>query len=313
MYKYAVGIDVGGTSVKMGLFTEKGDLLDKWSIKTDKSDNGSKILPDIADSVKKKLAEKGIDVKEVSGAGIGLPGSVDEFGVINGAVNLYWTERFNVEEMLGSRLDGMRVRATNDANAAALGETWKGAAEGYKDVVMVTLGTGIGGGIVINGKIYAGVHGSAGEIGHICLNRNETERCNCGNRGCFEQYSSATGLMRLLKRELRASNESSSLRYGEISAKALWDAVKKGDALGCRVAEEFSDYLGLGLASVATVVNPQLIVIGGGVSLAGDILIEYMKKYFLKYVMYPARDTEFALAKLGNDGGIYGCAKMVLE
>ncbi len=248
--KYAVGIDVGGTSVKLGLVSTEGQITETWEIPTRTEDQGKEILPDIAESVKNRIAEKGIE-DDIVGAGIGLPGPVDDDGVIRKAVNLHWDRVFNVEEELSGLLGGMTVKAGNDANVAALGEYWQGAGKDYGDMVMVTLGTGIGGGIIHHGKIYAGTTGAGGEIGHLCLNPNEKIRCNCGNAGCFEQYASATGMVRLTREELEASSEDSVLRHTEVSAKALWDAVKEGDPLAVRVAERFGYYLGWGLSIIA--------------------------------------------------------------
>ncbi|MBO6148782.1 MAG: ROK family glucokinase [Lachnospiraceae bacterium] len=311
---YAIGIDVGGTSVKIGLFTDDGNMAEKWSIPTRVENNGKDILPDIALSVLQKIKDRQIPIKELKGVGVGLPGPVDSHGVIRKAVNLHWPDTFNVEEKLSHYLGGItEVKAANDANVAALGEAWVGSGKGCGSVVMVTLGTGIGGGIIINGHILAGFTGSGGEIGHTFVQEGETEICNCGKTGCLEQYASATGVVRLLRRELEAYPDTqSSLRYGEPDAKAIWDAVKAGDSLAIKVAEKFGYYLGSSLANLASIVNPELIIIGGGMSLAGDVLIPYVRKNFEKYVFHASMDTRFALATLGNDGGMYGAARLVL-
>ncbi len=312
MKKYAIGVDVGGTSVKMGLFTNAGELVEKWSIPTNVDNNGEAILPDIAKSVKKKMAEKNLTEADVEGVGIGLPGPVDNTGVIRMAVNLHWNEVFNVAEKLSGLLDGMKVKAGNDANVAALGECWAGSGKGYHDLVMVTLGTGIGGGVIINGEILAGVTGAAGEIGHIHVKDDEETACNCGNHGCLEQYASATGIVRLLERELAASDEDSVMRTKKHTAKDVWDAVEEGDALATRVAEKFGAYLGKALSGIAAVLNPEIIVIGGGVSLSGEVIMPFITKNFKENVFHASRDTKFTRAELGNDGGIYGAAKLVL-
>lgn len=311
MYKYCFGVDLGGTTVKIGLFETDGDVIDKWEIPTRKEDNGSKILPDIADSILAKMQERSIVKDEVAGIGIGVPGPVDQYGVIYKAANLGWGV-FNVATEL-SGLTMMPVKAGNDANVAALGEMWKGGGQGHKNLVAVTLGTGVGGGIIINGEILTGATGAGGEIGHIHLEDEEEEVCGCGNRGCLEQYSSATGVVRLAKRRLAKDDKPSTLRGGEITAKDVWDAVKQGDALAMDVAEKFGEYLGKGLAQVACVVNPEVFVIGGGVSKAGEILLQYISKYYDRYVFHGSRGVEFALATLGNDAGIFGAARLVLE
>ncbi|MCR4743806.1 MAG: ROK family protein [Lachnospiraceae bacterium] len=312
MKEFAIGVDVGGTSVKMGLFTYKGELKEKWSIPTNVSDDGKRIIPDIAASIKKKMAERNLTEADIEGVGIGLPGPVDDSGVIRKAVNLHWNKTFNVAGQLSDLLDGMKVKAGNDANVAALGECWAGSGKGYNDLVMVTLGTGIGGGVIINGKILAGDTGAAGEIGHIHVNDDEEVKCNCGNCGCLEQYASATGIVRLLERELEASNDDSVMRTKKHTAKDVWDAVEEGDALAIRVAEKFGAYLGKALAGIAAVLNPELIVIGGGVSLSGDVIMPFIENNFKKTVFHASRETKFTRAELGNDGGIYGAAKLVL-
>ena len=211
------------------------------------------------------------------------------------------------------KLTGVTVMAGNDANVAALGEMWKGGGEGYSDLVVVTLGTGIGGGVIIDGRIVTGYKGAGGEIGHIHINDDETEVCGCGNKGCFEQYASATGVARLANRKLKSCDDDSVLRTCEINAKTVFDAVKAGDKLAMEIAEEFGEYLGKGLANVADVTNPEVFVIGGGVSKAGQVIIDYGQKNFKKYVFHACRDAKFVLAKLGNDAGIYGAAKLVVQ
>ncbi len=310
--KYAFGIDVGGTSVKLGLVSTDGELLDKWEIPTRTEDGGKNVLPDIASAVKAKIKEKGIE-GDVIGAGIGLPGPVDEDGVIRKAVNLHWERTFNVAEELSELLDGMKVRAGNDANVAALGEFWQGAGKDYGDMVMVTLGTGVGGGIIHNGKIMAGVTGAGGEIGHLCIMPDEKIKCNCGNSGCLEQYASATGMVRLTKEELEASDEESELRHMEITAKNTWDAVKHGDALAIRVAEKFGFYLGWGLSIIAGVVNPEVFVLGGGVSKCGDILLPFVERHFEEHAFHACRDAKIVRATLGNNAGIMGAARLAVD
>lgn len=310
MFKYCFGVDLGGTTVKMGLLTIEGELLDKWEIPTRKEHNGSLILPDIAESIKGKLTEKKIETEDVVGIGIGAPGPIDADGVVHKAANLGW-DVFNIAQTLEG-LSGIPVKAGNDANVAALGEMWKGGGAGHKNLVAVTLGTGVGGGIIINGEILTGATGAGGEIGHIHMDDNETDTCGCGNKGCLEQYASATGVVRLANRHLQKSKKDSTLRKGEVSAKTVFDAVKAGDELACEIAEEFGCYLGKGLAAIAGVVNPEVFVIGGGVSKAGPILLEYIQKYYKQYVFHASANAEFALATLGNDAGMYGAARLVI-
>lgn len=311
MEKVVFGVDLGGTTVKLGLFDTEGNVLDKWEIPTRREDNGRQILPDIAQAVKEKMKEKGYSDENVSGIGIGVPGPVDSEGTIYKAANLGWGV-MNINKELGA-LTGLTVKAGNDANVAALGEMWKGGGKGYRNMVAVTLGTGVGGGIIVDGRLLAGATGAGGEIGHIHVEDGEQEACGCGNRGCLEQYASATGVVRLAKRALAGSSQDSMLRSGEISAKTVFDAVKAGDTLAMEVAGKFGEYLGKGLAVVAGVVNPEIFVIGGGVSKAGPVLIDYIRKYYEPNVFHGSRNAKFALATLGNDAGIYGAAKLVLS
>ena len=311
MKKYCFGIDVGGTTVKCGLFTTAGEVLDKWEVKTRTENNGAQILPDIAASIKEKIAEKGI-ADEVEGIGLGIPGPVDDKGVLHGAVNLHWEGNRNIEAEF-SELTGYPVKAGNDANVAALGELWKGAGAGYDSLIMVTLGTGVGGGIVINGKVIAGSQGAGGEIGHAHVADEITDKCNCGCSGCLEQVASATGIARLAREELAATEEPSLLRdYPSVSAKSVFDCVKQNDAVAIRIATRFGEYLGKALSIFTVVADPQAIVIGGGVSKAGPILLDYVREPYKKYAFHACKDVDFVLATLGNDAGIFGAAKLVL-
>ena len=310
--KYCFGIDVGGTTVKCGLFDHSGEVLDKWEIPTRTEDHGIHILPDVADTIEKKILEKQLDRSDVTGIGIGIPGPVNDAGEVPAAVNLHWGYMNVAGEM--ERMTGIRTKAANDANIAALGEMWKGGGAGHRNVILVTLGTGVGGGIIINERIINGAHGAAGEIGHAHVDDDITEVCNCGNCGCLEQVASATGIARLAAQFLKDSEEPSILREKKrVSAKDVFDAVKAGDILAGRIADRFGWYLGKALASFSCVCDPDIIVIGGGVSKAGPILLEYIRRYFVKYSFIPCKTTGFALAQLGNDAGIYGAARMVLE
>lgn len=308
--KYCFGVDIGGTTVKIGLFTTEGELLEKWEIKTRTENHGEAILPDVAESLQNKMQEKNIRKSEVDGIGIGIPAPVMEDGVVQKTANLGWGYKEVTREM--KELTGLPVAAGNDANMAALGEMWLGAGKGQINMIMVTLGTGVGGGIMVNGKPLAGSHGAGGEIGHFCVNEEETETCGCGNTGCLEQYASATGISRLARRRLERDDSPSSLRGSEISAKAVFDALKEGDAVAKEIVEEFGSYLGHALAAIAVITDPSVIVIGGGVSKAGEILLEYVEKYFHEKAFFANQDTRFVLAQLGNDAGICGAAKLIL-
>lgn len=312
MDRYCFGVDIGGTTVKMGLFTEDGVVIDKWEIPTRKYEQGQHVLPDIAEAIEAKMSEKNITKDDIDGVGLCAPGPVDDNGVIYKAVNLGWGNMNVKEEM--EKLVGMPVFVGNDANVAALGEMWKGGGQGCNNLVVVTLGTGVGGGVIVNGKILNGFMGAGGEIGHIHIDDHEKEECGCGNYGCLEQYASATGIARLARRRLREDEAPSSLRDIEaIDAKAVFDAVKEGDVVAIEIAQKFGKILGKGLAAIAAVTNPEMFVIGGGVSKAGPILFDYIEKYFKKYVFHGCQDAKFVLASLGNDAGIYGSAKLVID
>lgn len=311
MKQYGFGVDIGGTTCKIGFFDMSGTVLEKWEIKTNTENGGVSILNDVAAEVLGKIQERGIKKEDVQGIGLGVPGPVGNDGTVYKCVNLGW-DIFNVETELYKKT-GLLVKAGNDANVAALGEMWQGGGKGHEDVVMITLGTGVGGGIIINGEILTGSTGAGGEIGHIHVEDNETEACNCGNFGCLEEYASATGITRLANRALKASDKESVLRTGEVSAKAVFDAVKAGDELAIEVACAFGEYLGKGLGVIASVIDPEIFVIGGGVSKAGEILFDYIRPPFERTVFHGCRDTKFALATLGNDAGIYGAARMVLD
>ena len=310
MARYVFGADVGGTTAKIGLLTESGEKLDFWEIPTRTENKGQFILSDVADAIRAKMKEKNIDDSDVIGAGIGVPGAVNVDGMCYQAVNLGW-EKVNVVNELHSKLK-LPVKAGNDANVAALGEAWKGGGQGYQNMLLVTLGTGVGGGIINEGKILTGAKGSGGEIGHINLVDNEPEACGCGNHGCFEQYASATGAVRLARRILAATDEDSVLRGMDYECKDIFDAAKKGDKVAKDIADHYGYYLGKGIAITASVINPEIIVIGGGVSKAGEILFDLLKPSFDKFVFPGCGDVKFALAKLGNDAGVYGAAKMLL-
>ena len=308
--KYVFGVDIGGTTVKIGLLDMDGHKVEVWEIPTRTENNGEKVLPDIAEAIRKKMEDRGIKDSQVVGVGAGAPGPFSDDGTIFKAVNLGWSE-FNMKNELHD-LVKIPVKCGNDANVAALGEYWRGGGQGYKDMLMVTLGPGVGGGIIHNGKIFNGANGAAGEIGHIHLVDDEPDACGCGNHGCFEQFASATGAVRIAKRVLAEYDDDSVLRGGEFACKDIFDAAKKGDKIATICAEKYGYYLGKGIAAVATVVNPEIIVIGGGVSKAGEMLFDLLMPSFKKYVFSGCADAKFALAKLGNDAGVFGAAKMLL-
>ncbi len=309
--RYGFGVDLGGTTVKIAYFNEEGQLLTKWEIPTRKEQNGSLILPDIAASIADFISRENIDRSALLGIGIGVPGPVSSEGVVNRCVNLGWGV-FNIADEL-SRLTGLPVKAGNDATVAALGECWMGSGKGCRNMVFATLGTGVGGGIVVEGQVLHGAHGAGAEIGHMVINREETEPCGCGKKGCVEQYCSATGVVRLAKRYLTANPAPSVLRKIEnLTCKDVFDAGNAGDAAALEILDQVYRYMGEFLANVADVVNPQVIVLGGGVSKAGQPLLDGAKKYFDQFVFHANKDVSFALAVLGNDAGAYGAFKLIL-
>lgn len=305
MAHYYIGVDVGGTTVKMGIFSDTGELLDKWEITTRLEEQGTRILPDIVDSIEEKRETFPGNIK---GIGLGIPGPVTDDGTVLKCANLGW-DVFSVSNKLAGLTGVGNVKVGNDANVAALGEMWKGGGRGYDSIVMITLGTGVGGGIIQQGKILTGCKGAGGEIGHTKVNPAETQVCGCGNRGCLEQYASATGIVNMAKKNLPAD---SCLTGAEITAKAVFDGAKAGDAYCLQVVEEFGRYLGLALSNVAHVVDPEAFVLGGGVSAAGQILLDVVEKYYNDYSMFALKNKTFHLAELGNDAGIYGAVRMVL-
>ena len=312
MTSYCFGIDIGGTTVKCGLFQTDGELCEKWEIVTRTEENGKEILPDVAKAILDKMAEKQIGKDQVSGVGIGVPGPVIGEREVAVAVNLHWGYTMLADE-LESLLGGIPVKVGNDANVAALGEMWKGGGEGTKNLIMATLGTGVGGGIIVDGKIITGSHGAGGEIGHACVDQEETESCNCGNKGCLEQMASATGIVRLGNKILAECQENTVLEKDTLSAKTIFDAYKEGDAVAAKIVDKFAGFLGNALAIFACVVDPEVIVIGGGVSKAGQPLIDAIEKYFRRDAFVTCKDTPIVLAKLDNDAGIFGAAKLVVE
>ena len=310
--QYGFGIDLGGTTCKLGLFLSEGTLLEKWEIPTDTSDCGARILPDIAAAVETKLTERGIEKAAVLGVGIGVPGAVDQTGVVHRCVNLGWGV-VNVKNTLSS-LTGLPVHVANDASIAALGEAWKGAGAGMSGMLLLTLGTGIGGGIVLNGRLWNGYHGAAGEFGHMLVNPAETELCSCGKRGCLEQYASATGLVRCMCLQLQTDDRPSRLRSLEsFTAKDVIDAAKDGDALALTVAQSSFELLGVAAANLCNALNPETVILGGGVSEAGEILLDWIRPGFERAVFAPCRETRLLLAALGNDAGICGGMRLLLE
>ena len=313
MKKYAYGVDIGGTTVKIGFFETTGKLVDTWEIPTRTENDGELILPDIAESIKENNEKKSITTDDIEGIVMGVPGPVKDDGTVLKCVNLGWGV-FNVEKALSVICGGVKVKAGNDANVAALGEMWQGGGKGYEDVVMITLGTGVGGGIIRGGKIVAGTNGAAGEIGHMPMIDDESECCGCGKKGCLEQYASANGLVNVAEKYIAAHRtvETELDLNAGFTAKDVCDAAKAGDKAGLAAVEESMRLLGKAMASVSCVIDPQVFVVGGGLSKAGNIIIDTASKYYKEYAFHASRETEIKLATLGNAAGMYGGVKMVI-
>lgn len=310
MKQYGFGVDIGGTTCKIGLFEMSGSLLEKWEIPTNTENGGAAILDDVAEAVLGKMKQKKLTEADVQGIGLGVPGPVGRDGTVFRCVNLGW-DVINVEKELGGKT-GLCVKAGNDANVAALGEMWQGGGRGHENVVMVTLGTGVGGGIIIDGKIVSGFHGAGGEIGHIKMKDQESGTCGCGGHGCLEQYASATGIVRLAKERLACKDTDSELSSVEdLTAKAVFDSARDGDETAKELVDELCTMLGTALANIAAVVDPEIFVIGGGVSRAGEILINGIREHYEEKAFHACRTTEIALATLGNDAGMYGCVRLL--
>ena len=291
--KYCFGVDIGGTTVKLGLFSEAGAIVEKWEIVTRTEDEGSAILPDIAEAINGKLEQHGIEKEQVLGIGVGVPAPVTVDGIVNGSANLGWKYKNAKKEL--EELTGLTAEFGNDANVAALGEMWKGGGVGYRNMIMV------------------GENGAGGEIGHMCVNLEETDTCGCGRHGCLEQYASATGISRLARKKMEHETRATILTKEDLSAKAVFDAVKEGDEVAIEVATEMGNYLGHAMADMAAVLDPAVFVIGGGVSKAGEVLLSFIEKPFMEKAFFANKNVKFKLATLGNDAGICGAAKLVLE
>lgn len=314
MKAYAIGVDVGGTTVKLGLFSTEGVLQDKWEIPTRTENGGENVLPDIVCAIRAKLNEKGVAPADVEGIGIGVPGPVDAEFTVHKCVNLGWGV-FNLKARMNELIPEIPdVAAGNDANVATLGELWQGGGKGYSGAVMFTLGTGVGGGVVVDNRIVAGINGGAGEVGHMTVEPAETVPCACGKSGCLEQYASANGIVRMAKAMLSESDKPSALRDMEkFTSKEICDLAREGEEMAAAIVGRFGEYLGRAMSYVSCTVDPDVYIIGGGMSRAGSIIVSAVEKYYKKYAFHVSAGTPIALAKLGNDAGIYGCVKMVIS
>jgi len=314
MTKYIFGVDIGGTTCKIGFFEAGGKLLNKWEIPTHRANNGARVLDDLAATLREKLASVGLSTADLLGIGLGIPGLVAPNGMVSICANLGWRDLW-VEKDFSALMDGLPVKALKDSNAAALGEIWQGTAKDHKSLAFVTIGTGIGGGIVLDGKLVIGTRGAGAEIGHIVINPKETRVCGCGNKGCVEQYASATAMVRRAEELLSEDYDEPSILDGleKLTTKEIFEAYSQQDRVATQVVEEFGECLGRGLSMASSIVDPEIFLIGGGVSKAGQVLLDVVQKYFREYAIIDCKTTEFAIASLGNDAGIYGAAKLILD
>lgn len=314
MKEYAFGIDLGGTTAKIGLFTTTGDLLEKWEVPTDTSDQGARILPNLAAAVQDKMAQRSLRPDQIEGVGLGVPGPVQDSSVVAiVCANLGGWGDCDAGAQLSQLLGGLRVQVGNDANVAALGEIWMGAAKGCRSAVMVTLGTGVGGGVVADGKLIEGAHGAGGEIGHITVNPQEPAQCGCGKHGCLEQYSSATGVVRCMNKLLEQNPDvPCTLRGRDFAAKDVFDAARSGDKLAQQEIEDMTLTLALALGNIAAITDPEMFLVGGGVARAGDVLLEPLSRHYQANAFLSCRNTPIRLASLGNDAGIYGAVRLIV-
>ncbi|MGU7991662.1 ROK family glucokinase [Streptococcus suis] len=319
MSKKIIGIDLGGTSVKLAILTTEGEVQEKWSIKTNILDDGSHIVPDIIDSIKQRFDTHGLTKDDFLGVGMGSPGVVDsEAGTVIGAYNLNWKTLQLVKDQFEAAL-GLPFFIDNDANVAALGEQWVGAGNNNPNVVFMTLGTGVGGGVIAAGNLIRGVKGAGGELGHITVDFDEPFACTCGKKGCLETVASATGIVNLSRRYADQYAGDAKLKQmiddgQDVTAKDVFDLAKEGDDLALIVYRHFSEYLGVACANIAAVLNPAYIVLGGGVSAAGEFLLDGVRKVFAENSFPQIKEsTQIVLATRGNDAGVLGAASLVLK
>ncbi|WP_125761034.1 ROK family glucokinase [Companilactobacillus hulinensis] len=314
--KKLIGVDLGGTTIKFAILTAAGEIQQKWSIETNILSDGQLIIPDIIDSINHHIKMYGMEADQFSGIGLGSPGTINaKEGTIKGAFNLNWkNEVYPVRDIEAGT--GIPVVIENDANVAALGERWQGAGNNADDVVFVTLGTGVGGGIIAGGQLIHGANGAAGEIGHVTVDPHGF-MCTCGKRGCLETIASATGIVHVARDRASEYAGDSELKAmlddgQDISAKDVFDLAKKDDDLALMVADYVCDSLGFALGNIANSLNPKYVVIGGGVSAAGDFLLKKVEKAMRANEFATIKDsTEVKLASLGNGAGVIGAASLI--
>ena len=316
--KKLIGVDLGGTTIKFAILTAEGEIQQKWSLRTNILDEGSHIVPDIIESINHHIDLYKMSRDQFIGIGMGTPGTVDrDNGTVIGAYNLNWKTLQPVKEQIEAGT-GLKFAIDNDANCAGLGERWKGAGNDGDDVAFITLGTGVGGGLIANRQLLHGIGGAAREVGHIIVQPNGYQ-CTCGNHGCLEQYASATGVVHLAQDLAEEYEGTSRLKKmiddgDEITSKIVFDLAKERDYLANKVVDKVCYYLGLACANISNTLNPEFVVIGGGVSAAGDFLLKRVQRNFNEFAFATVRtSTQLKLAELGNDAGVIGAASLATQ
>lgn len=310
--RHSFGVDIGGQRIRLAYLDESGKLLNKWTVETPQGQGTNQMLSTVAEQVEKYMTQNGIFEDEVAGIGVGIPGPVNSSGTVNKCVNLGWG-MFNIDRAL-SGLTGLDVVTTNIANAAALGERWLGSGRGCKDLFYVAVNTGVGGAIIANGQLVSGAHGGGGEIGHMTVDRQETESCTCGNKGCLEQYCSPSGIVRVAKRHLAATQTPSPLRrMRSLTHEDVFSAAAQGDKAAREILDKVYTYAGQMIANVCSVTNPDTVILGGQLVRFGRPVVEGIAKQFNKFVFHANREVRFVLATLGEDAPLYGAAKLALD
>lgn len=316
MSKKLLGIDLGGTTIKFGILTLEGEVQEKWAIETNTLENGRHIVSDIVESLKHRLSLYGLTKDDFLGIGMGSPGAVDRTSkTVTGAFNLNWADTQEVGSVIEKEV-GIPFFIDNDANVAALGERWVGAGANNPDVVFVTLGTGVGGGVIADGNLIHGVAGAGGGIGHMIVDPENGFTCTCGNKGCLETVASATGVVRVARQLAEQYEGSSAIKAAidngdTVTSKDIFIAAEDGDKFANSVVERVSRYLGLAAANISNILNPDSVVIGGGVSAAGEFLRSRVEKYFVTFAFPQVKkSTKIKIAELGNDAGIIGAASL---
>ena len=311
---YYVGIDLGGTNTKIGVVDKEGNKIFTTTMKTESIDGHKESLDRIANILKENLKEYDIKLTDVGGVGIGVPGPVVKGRIVKFFANFPWPENLDLAAEFEERL-GLKVKVDNDVNVITLGEMWKGAGKGHKNVLGIAVGTGIGGGIIIDGNLVSGKNGTAGEIGHSKVVK-DGKLCGCGQKGCWEAYASATGLIREAQGRLIVNKKNKlyeDTKGREVEAKDIFDAAKDGEEFSMDIVDYEVDYLALGISNLLNILDPEIIVMGGGVSLAGDFLLDKLRERLKKYALPSALEgLQIVGAELGNDAGILGAAHLVM-